>query len=151
MATEYDAVIEQRHRLAVAAGAALLVAGLVLVMFVLPAEFAVDPLGTGARFGLIDLGITGQQVAALENAAVTGGGAERAVIVIPQERSFQQETVDFMLGPGEGMEYKYRLDQGQALLVLVEGHRARELRISRGTRRRAARLRADLREGGGAP
>jgi hypothetical protein len=105
---------EARQRLAVAAGAALLVAGLVLVMFVLPAEFAVDPLGTGARVGLLDLGITGQQVEALEEGAATGAG--QAVIVVPQERAFQQETVDFTVAAGEGMEYKYRLDQGEALL-----------------------------------
>ena len=41
---------EARERIAVAAGAALLIAGLVLVAFVLPAEYAVDPIGTGARF-----------------------------------------------------------------------------------------------------
>ena len=35
---------------------------------------------------------------------------------MPQDRDFQTETVEFMLGPNEGMEYKYRLDKGQALL-----------------------------------
>jgi len=108
-------VIEARHRIAVAAGAALLVAGLVLVMFVLPAEFAVDPLGTGARFGLLDLGIIGQQVEALESTAVSGGAGETA-IVVPQDKSFQNETVEFKVAAGEGMEYKYRLDKGEALL-----------------------------------
>jgi hypothetical protein len=108
-------VIEARHRIAVAAGAALLVAGLVLVMFVLPAEFAVDPLGTGARFGLLDLGITGQQVEALETAAATGG-AGTAAILAPQDRAFQQEMVEFKVGPGQWVEYKYRLDKGEALL-----------------------------------
>src|SRR5688500_4547522 len=93
-----EPVIAERHRITVAAGAALLVAGLVLVMFVLPAEFAVDPLGTGARFGLLDLGITGQQVEALEGAgatAATGAGT----IVTPQERAFQHETVELKVGP----------------------------------------------------
>src|SRR5688572_20230799 len=89
------AVVEVRHRIAVAAGAALLVAGLVLVMFVLPAEFAVDPLGTGARLGLMDLGITGQQVEALENAGAAGAG--QATIIVAQERPFQHETVEFAL------------------------------------------------------
>jgi hypothetical protein len=108
------AVVEVRHRIAVAAGAALLVAGLVLVMFVLPAEFAVDPLGTGARLGLMDLGITGQQVEALENAGAAGAG--QATIIVAQERPFQHETVEFALAPREGMEYKYRLDKGESLL-----------------------------------
>jgi hypothetical protein len=108
------APVEARHRIAVAAGAALLVAGLVLVMFVLPAEYAVDPLGTGARFGLMELGITGQQVEALENAGAAG--AAQATIIVPQERPFLHETVEFALAPREWIEYKYRLDNGESLL-----------------------------------
>ena len=107
-------VTEARHRLALAAGAALLGAGLVLVMFVLPAEFAVDPLGTGARSGLLDLGITGQQVEALENAAPAANGG--TTLIAPQEKVFSSETVEFKVGPRQGMEYKYRLDKGEALL-----------------------------------
>ena len=115
MSVQDSPVIEARHRIAVAAGAALLVAGLVLVMFVLPAEFAVDPLGTGKQFGLLDLGITGQQVEALE-AAAAGGGAGEATILAPQDKPFQHETVEFTVAPGQFVEYKYRLDKGEALL-----------------------------------
>jgi hypothetical protein len=104
-----------RHRIAAAAGAALLVGGLLLVMFVLPAEYGVDPLGVGAKTGLLDLGITGQQVKALTTAASTAT-AGAAPIIVPQEKKFAQETVDFTLAPGEGMEYKYRLDKGESLL-----------------------------------
>ena len=114
--TEREQLTDARQRLGVASGAALLVAGLILVAFVLPAEFGVDPLGTGARTGLLDLGLMGQQVQALESAAVTGTGAGQAVIVVPQERPFNEETVEFKLSPREGIEYKYRLDKGEALL-----------------------------------
>src|SRR5688572_4853751 len=113
--TEIANVTEVRQRLAVAAGAALLVAGLVLVLFVLPAEFAVDPTGVGAKTGLLPLGVTGQQVEAMTTAAASGATAG-AAIVVAQERPMQQETVDFKLAAGEGMEYKYRLDKGEALL-----------------------------------
>ena len=106
--------IEVRQRIAVAVGAALLVAGLILVMFILPAEFAVDPLGTGAKFGLLPLGEVGQQVEALNNTASTATG--QGVTVATQEKQFQQESVDFKLALHEGMEYKYRLDKGEALL-----------------------------------
>lgn len=109
-----EQTIEARQRLMVAGGAALLVAGLVLVMFVLPAEYAVDPLGIGARTGLLDLGVTARQVDALNQEAAAGAG--QAEIVTPQERAFQQETVEFIAAPGEGLEYKYRLDKGEALL-----------------------------------
>src|SRR5687767_3740372 len=115
MSKEHEDTAEAKNRLAVAAGAALLGAGLILVMFILPAEFAVDPLGTGARLGLLDLGITGQQVEALEAAGANGTGPE-AVLIVPQEQGFHTETVEFKVGPREGMEYKYRLDKGEALL-----------------------------------
>jgi hypothetical protein len=104
-----------RERIAVAAGAAILAAGLILVTIVLPAEYGVDPLGTGARLGLLDLGIVGQQVEALNAAAEKGGAAQGAILAV-QEKPFNQETVNFVLAPREGMEYKYRLEKGEALL-----------------------------------
>ena len=104
-----------KQRLALAGGAAILVAGLVLVAFIMPAEFAVDPLGIGSRIGLLDLGVTGQQVEALEQAAATGSGGQ-AVIVVPQERPYHAETVEFDLAPEQWVEYKYRLDKGESLL-----------------------------------
>ena len=112
-----EPAIAVRQRIAVALGAALLVAGLLLVMFILPAEFAVDPLGTGAKLGLLPLGEVGQQVAALNQQASEAGKAGGAgAIVATQDKPFQQESVDFKLAPHEGMEYKYRLDKGEALL-----------------------------------
>jgi len=114
MTTQQELTVEARQRLAAAAGAALLVAGLVLVMFVLPAEYGVDPLGVGARVGLVELGAVGKQVEALNESATAGAG--QATLIVPQERAFKSETVEFKVGPREGMEYKYRLDKGEALL-----------------------------------
>jgi hypothetical protein len=108
-----EQTIEARQRLAVAAGAALLGAGLVLVMFVLPAEYGVDPLGIGARVGLTALGATGKQIEALNASA---SQESQATLLVVQDKPFKSETVDFTLGPREGMEYKYRLDKGEALL-----------------------------------
>jgi len=114
MTTVHDQTIEARQHIAVAAGAALLGAGLIFVMFVLPAEYGIDPLGTGARVGLVELGATGQQVEALEAAAASGAG--EATIIVPQDTAFKEESVDFKVAPHDGMEYKYRLDRGEALL-----------------------------------
>ena len=109
-----EPALEMRHRLAIAFGAALLVAGVLLVTVILPAEYAVDPLGTGATLGLLPLGETGKQVAALE--AGKGAAAGGVPILAPQETKFTQETVTFQLKPKEGMEYKYRLEKGESLL-----------------------------------
>ena len=113
--TSFDDVTTVRTRIAAAAGCALLVAGLLLVAVVLPAEFAVDPLGTGAKLGLLDLGITGQKVDKL-NAEAAKGGAVQGSIVVGQDKPFVNDTEEFVIGPREGIEFKYRLEKGQALL-----------------------------------
>ncbi len=110
-----EQTIEVRQRIAVSAGAALLVAGLILVTCVLPAEYGIDPLGTGAKLGLLDLGVTGQRVQALE-AAKSSEGAAGVATVTHQDSPFKQETVEFKVAPKDGIEYKYRLDKGEALL-----------------------------------
>ncbi len=109
-------VAEARDRIAVAAGAAVLLAGLTLVAFVLPAEYGVDPLGTGRMFGLIELGLTGQKIEALAAASGSRSEGGTTAVVAAKDRPFRQETAEFSLGPREGMEYKYRLDKGEALL-----------------------------------
>jgi hypothetical protein len=110
-----EQTVEIRQRIALAAGTALLIAGVILVTCILPAEFGLDPLGTGAKLGLLELGVTGQQVQALE-ASKAAGGASGVSTVAHQEAPFKAETVEFTIGPRQGMEYKYRLDKGEALL-----------------------------------
>src|SRR5207244_7929390 len=39
-----------------------------------------------------------------------------AVTVVPQQRPYQHETVDFVIAPNDSVEYKYRLDKGESLL-----------------------------------
>jgi hypothetical protein len=111
--TEQEQALESKQQLAVAAGAALLGAGLILVMFVLPAEYGVDPLGTGKWVGLTELGATGKQIEALEAAAPK---TSETTIIVGQQKPYASETVDFIVAPKQGMEYKYRLDKGEALL-----------------------------------
>jgi hypothetical protein len=106
---------EVKQRIGVAAGAALLAAGLLLVMVVLPAEYGVDPLGTGKRLGLLQIGLVGQQVDALSRAAAASRNAAHNV-VSGEERPFHEETVEFKIEPDDFVEYKYRLDTGQVLL-----------------------------------
>jgi hypothetical protein len=102
-----------RDRLIVGIGIALLVAGLSLVVAVLPAEFGVDPTGLGARLGLTPLADLKRDVASFEQGNAPTSAAQT---VVHAERRLQQETIELMLGPREFVEYKYRLDKGQALL-----------------------------------
>ena len=117
MASDVDIVEEARRwaieRIAAAVGIALLVAGIALVIAVLPAEFGVDPTGVGRRLGLLALADVKSQVTAFQQ---TQGSVAGSSIVTATDRTLQQETVDFKLAPHEFLEYKYRLDKGQALL-----------------------------------
>ena len=79
----------------------------------LPAEFGVDPTGLGRRLGLLALADVKKQVAAFD---ATRQSAVSAETVVPSARAFQRETVDFALAPHAFVEYKSRLDKGQALL-----------------------------------
>lgn len=97
-----------------AAGAALLVAGLILVIAVLPAEYGVDPLGIGRKLGLTAMSDVQKGLEAFQaTQTATAGGAPT---IAPQPRAYQNETVEFKLAPGGSIEYKYRLDRGEALL-----------------------------------
>ena len=49
------ALAEQRARIALAAAGAMLVAGVLLMAAILPAEYGVDPLGSGKLLGLTSL------------------------------------------------------------------------------------------------
>jgi hypothetical protein len=74
----------------------------------------VDPLGIGRRLGLTSMNDIKKQVDALQ--AARAGSAVGTATVVPQPRGYQNETVAFTLTPGGTVEYKYRLDKGQALL-----------------------------------
>jgi hypothetical protein len=78
--------------------AALVVAAVVLVVAILPAEYGIDPIGTGRALGLLDL---------------AGGGA---AVVSPQKGEYKTDTVEFVLGPYQTVEYKYRIEQGAGML-----------------------------------
>jgi len=107
-------VVQGRERIGLAFAVAVLIAGVVLVIAVLPAEFGVDPTGIGHALGLNAMAEVKGEVAAFEKTRGTGAETERTVA--PQDGPFHQETVELTVKPGEFVEYKYRLDKGQALL-----------------------------------
>ena len=77
---------------------ALLVAGIVLISVVLPAEFGIDPLGTGEILGLTGLSRTGPEA------------------LTEEQQSPRMDRVRFELAPFESVEYKYRIEQNSALV-----------------------------------
>ena len=97
-------------RLAAATGAAIVVATVLLFAAVLPAEYGIDPLGTGKAVGLIDLF---QASAGDETPAAAKAPAGDAA---PLPRVYKTESTQFTLGPSQAFEYKYRIEQGGGMV-----------------------------------
>ena len=113
------ALAEQRARIALAAAAAMLVAGVLLMVAILPAEYGVDPLGTGKMLGLTSLAQANAPAgvaAAAEAPPPESLEPVRPGANTPQKVALKQDTVTFKLGPFEGMEYKYRMEKGASMV-----------------------------------
>ena len=103
-------MIEAREKIAVAAGFALLVAGALLLTVVLPAEYGLDPFGTGEKLGLTAL------AEAEEAATPTLISSGPAKTVNPRSGLYKVDSRQFELAPAEGMEFKYHIEKDGGLL-----------------------------------
>lgn len=98
---------------ALAAGAAI------LVLFVLPAEYAIDPTGSGKALGLTRMA-TGDDAA--EDAPVTPAAASAPAIAVPAQTQaniaratpFRSDEKTVTLEPGKGIEVKARMKAGDS-------------------------------------
>jgi hypothetical protein len=97
-----DKQIPSKKRILLATAASMLVAVIVLFVAVLPAEYGVDPLGTGKSLGLI--GLSGSQVSALQQ----------------QPGQWHKDSIEFQLAPFEALEYKYHMFENGALMFSWE-------------------------------
>jgi uncharacterized membrane protein len=97
-----------------AAAVALAIAAAVLVVAVLPAEYGIDPLGTGRALGLTTLATAGQED--LASGPNTPVEADVRGVDAKQAGSLEQDTFTVELRPFEGVEYKYRMEQGASLI-----------------------------------
>jgi hypothetical protein len=95
---------------------ALVAAGALLVTIVLPAEYAIDPLGTGRWLGLTE--IASPSLTPVE--AVSPDGAVLAPVqngpVGEYPAAFKLDVFEITLQPYEYVEYKYHLEQGATML-----------------------------------
>lgn len=103
-------------RLAKTTVIALVAAGVLLVTIVLPAEYAVDPVGTGRWLGLTD--IASPSLTPVE--AVSPEGAALAPVqngpIGEYPAEFKLDVFEITLQPYEYVEYKYHLEQGATML-----------------------------------
>ncbi len=93
---------------------ALVVALALLVTIVLPAEYAIDPLGTGRWLGLTE--IAEPPMVAVDQPR--SGAALTPVVkgpVAAYPAEFKLDVFEVTLQPYEYVEYKYHLEQGAAM------------------------------------
>lgn len=108
--------LPSKKTLAITTAVALTVAAIILVTLVLPAEYGVDPLGTGKALGLTAIA---NPSAGPTEAAPEGASAVAPVTEGPVGRyaaAFKRDVVEFTLGPYEYVEYKYHLQAGASML-----------------------------------
>lgn len=104
--------VPSARTLAIATLSALAIAAVILVTIVLPAEYGIDPLGTGEALGLTAIS---RPVVADVAAAPEGATALKPVVTGPLGQYTAPHKVDvvtFTLGPYDYVEYKYRLQEG---------------------------------------
>jgi hypothetical protein len=90
-------------------------AAAVLVTLILPAEYGIDPLGTGRALGLDQL-FAAEETAAAAAAAPATIVATEGGPLFPQFNDYRVDTREFTLPAGQGMEFKYELDKGATML-----------------------------------
>jgi hypothetical protein len=134
-----QAEVPSLRKLLTATAVALLAACVVLVAFVLPAEYGIDPLGTGRALHLTDLASATEQprkpaatppaaaasasqttpdVTSINPVLVPSPAGDAPTVkntLIAQRRPFQFDSREITLAPGEGMEIKYNMRKGAGL------------------------------------
>jgi hypothetical protein len=87
----------------------LVAAAVVLVTVVLPAEYGIDPLGTGRALGL--LGLYGTDISSAPAIVPAAGGP-----VYPQQIDYRHDSRQLTIPSLDSIEFKYRLAQGAAMI-----------------------------------
>jgi hypothetical protein len=125
-----EAVMEAppKQQILKATALALIVALIIFVTAVLPAEFGIDPLHTGAALGLLSLAKAETATATAPAPAdapqagpvvVPGAEGEAPVIkgvYVAQPNGYKVDSRELKLGIGEGMEIKYHMPKGAGMV-----------------------------------
>jgi hypothetical protein len=129
-----------RGRIIKATVIALVVAAVLLIVAVLPAEYGIDPIGTGKALHLTDLakadaakpttkaaekpteadppkaGEASNTIIPVLEPAADGGTPKVKGAFIPQPKGYKIDSRELKLQPGEGLEIKYNMKKGGGLI-----------------------------------
>jgi|AZII01.1.fsa_nt_gi hypothetical protein len=98
---ESDILQAERRKVLAATLFAVVSAVVILVLFILPAEFNKDPLGMGEVLGLSGL---------------SSSSGVRVETIHKEEGALREDSVSFQLLPFEFVEYKYQLNKGGSMV-----------------------------------
>ena len=109
-----------RARLALLGAGGFVVASLITVCAVLPAEFHLDPTGVGAATGLMGLSAAPEAKSVPASATTAPGKAVVQVLAREYPTPFRSDTIDIPLkgadSGGSELEYKVKMKAGQTLI-----------------------------------
>ena len=96
-----------------ATGGAVAAAAVILVLFVLPAEYNIDPTGLGSRMGLTELS---KHAAAPTSSGVSPAASPTSVTVAKRPAPFKHDTLTLTLLPESGSEIKADMKKGETMV-----------------------------------
>jgi len=102
---ELDHTVQSTKTLLTASAFAVLLAGIIFVVAILPAEFGIDPTGLGSAMQLTQL--AGQTPSA--QAITTPSSTTQSTL------AYREDSVDITVPSGKGLEYKFYLGSGDVL------------------------------------
>ncbi len=120
---DLDPPMQSLRSLILATVVAGIVAGIMLILFVLPAEYGLDPTGIGKKIGLTALAATPKTQAVAvalpvqqaSEIACTAPGDTDGTGTNQAANSNWQDSVKITVPANEGLEYKFHLDKGAPL------------------------------------
>lgn len=102
--------LPSRRRLLLSTGIALIAACAILVTIVLPAEYGIDPVGTGRVLGLTAMS------GAMSGSSAAPASAALSAVMHEHPRKFYSGRVEIAVRAREELEYKATLARGEPLL-----------------------------------
>lgn len=101
--------LPSRSKLALSGLLAIVIAAAVLLLFVLPAEYGIDPTGIGARMGLTSLNQAAEETPVVETSEVRR-----------QAAAYRENDLTVPLMPGSGAEIKAHMKAGDRFVFYWE-------------------------------
>jgi hypothetical protein len=104
-----EVALPSRQGLLLRVGGSLCAAAVIVIGFILPAEYHIDPTGFGRLTGLVRMSQT-------PASAAGNGAAVNTTAAHTYSKPFRTDEVDLSLVPGDSYEYKVRMKAGETLL-----------------------------------